>query len=303
MAYATGSVADLAALLAFIQSTLTANGWTLSGEVLHKGTCYVRVRISSARIGVLGGNGIDGGNNLTGAGPREVYLGAVGGQALTYPMTVEIHVNTSPDEVYIVGNYATSYYNWAAWGVSDVSGLTGTGNWYHATRNDYAFGDQNYYSTPDGGTIAAILPPSTGACPLFYTTGGYDNLNTSFIHGDVDSRGWHGLTNAAGFASSWTYNAPLLSLQPNTWNGETILLPYPVYVPRTSGSKVTLVADLKHIRACRIDYHEPGDIITLGADKWKLYPCYRKDATNRNGNSSGATHSGTLAYAVRYTGP
>lgn len=304
MAYETDVVNDLAELLAFIRTACTSHGWTLSTNVLHKGTCYVSVTESSGRIAVRGGTGIDGSDNLTGAGPYTVYIGHIASQALTFPMTVEAHINASPDEVYIVCNYATSFYQFAAWGLSDVPGLTGSGVWYYATRNGYTFGNLNFASGPDGGTVQATIPPSAGGSPLFWANAvaNNDGLNTSYIHADVDSGGWHG-AGTSRIAHAFAPLVPLLSLLPNNWNGETILLPYSVYVARSAGSKVSLVADLKNIRLARITYHEPGDLITLGTDEWKLYPCYQKNASTPNGDSSGTTHSGTVGYAIRYTGP
>lgn len=45
--------------------------------------------------------------------------------------------------------------------------------------------------------------------------------------------------------------------------------------------------------------------MTYGTDRWKIYPFHRKNAAVRNGVSwsTGADHSGTFAYAIRYTGP
>ena len=302
MAYATGSVADLAALLTLIQNTCTANGWTLSGDVLHKGTCYARVRNDGSGIRIRGGTGVDGSNNLTGAGPQEPGIQHMI-VPLAWPMLAEVHVLTDPDEVYVVVNYSTSYYQMIAWGQSNVPGLTGTGNWYHGSRNTYApGGTSNYYTClVNGGPLVETVPPNVGS-PMFNGHSVSNGLlNSSFIHDDTDGGGWHNGTVGVQ-ASTFQYLQPLLAIMPNAWNGETILLPYPVYMPRTSGSKHTLVADFKHIRLCRITYHEPGDIVTLGADKWKLYPCFLKNASMPDAGVN-VTHSGTVGYAVRYTGP
>lgn len=216
-------------------------------------------------------------------------------------MGVDVHVNTGPDEVYVAVNYATTYYQFLMWGQSDVPGLTGTGNWYYGTTNDYTFGNRNFYCGPSGGGYQATIPPSTGGGPLFWadTISNSDLLQTSFIHGNVDGTGWHGL--AAKPASSYSFGSPLLALLPNTWNGEAVLLPYPVYVARAS-SKWSLVADLKHIRMTRNTFLENEEIITLGADRWMIYPQLRKEITVPAGGN-GVSHSGTLAYAIRYTGP
>lgn len=302
MAYVTASVANIADLLTFVRSACTANGWTLSGNVLHKGNAYVEI-VADGVVGlrIIGGTGKDGGNLLTGSGPGYAYLGTIAGQSITYPLVAEAHVNAAPDEVYVVINYATTYYSLMAWGLSDAPGLTGTGNWYYGARTAIQ-GTREYSSEIAGVIISGAFGTAPDGIPMFSCTAAGSNAeNNAYIHGDVDARGWHG-TDANGHGSSNPFISPLLAALPNAWNAEAVLLPFPVYVPRAAGSKFTLVADLKHIRHTRIDYLNPGDTIALGADKWRVYPWFRKNATERNGGQF-KTHSGTLAYAVRYTGP
>jgi hypothetical protein len=302
MAYATSSCASLSALVTFIQNTATANGWTLSGQILHKGTCYVRVwDVDGTNLGIQGGTGKDGSNNLTGACVYTAYLGTIATIALTYPLTAEMHINTSPDEVFVVVNYQTSYYSLMAWGLSDVPGIAGTGVWFHGNRTQ-AQGSREYQSGLAGGDVISNFGSHIDGAPLFNIFQGTDagGTNNSFIHHDTDGLGWSDYL-VGGFPNAHRYIYPLNVYQPNAWNGETVLLPYPVYMARAS-NKHTLVADFKHVRHCRIDNHQPGEIITLGADKWKMYPFFRKSLTARDGGN-GLTHSGTIAYALRYTGP
>jgi hypothetical protein len=307
MAYAIASVSSLADLLTFIRNSCTANGWTLSGNVLHKGTCYVEI-VADGVVGlrINGGTGKDGSNLLTGGGPQYAYLGTVAAVPLAFPLSVEAHINASPDEVYIVLNYSTSYYSIMAWGLSDVPGLTGTGVWYHATRFA-AQGGNEYTSAPGGINTFSNFSGHCDGAPMFSVWTGNNGSsanngqNNSFIHHDVDGSGWGTYVNVT-FPSSNIHLSPLLASLPNSWNQEAVLLPFPIYVARVAGSKYSLVADLKHIRHTRIDYLAPEDIITLGSDQWKVYPWFRKDASARNGGQT-LTHSGTIAYAVRYTGP
>lgn len=302
MAYVTGTAANLSELVTLIRNACVANGWTLAGGVLYKGNTYVEIVLDgTVGVRIKGGTGIDGSDNLTGGCPEAAFLGTIGGIALAYPMNVEVHINTNPDEVFVIANYTVDYYSMMAWGISDVPGLTGSGVWFYANRTSLQ-GDQNYRISAGGTTTQTNFGTHLDGTGMFCLTDLSGNgVNNSFIHADVDSGAWHTAKSTiqpASFASI----APLLAYLPNAWNQETILLPYPVYVPRTSGSKHTLVADLKHIRHTRIDFHEPGDIITLGPDKWKLYPWFRKDTTARDAGG-GLTHSGTIGYAVRYTGP
>ena len=83
MAYETGSANSFADLLAALQAACTGNGWTLSGNVLHKGTCYAEVKLTQTQgsvvwpnsaLGVRACNGIDGSNlpRFSGA-PTKLY--------------------------------------------------------------------------------------------------------------------------------------------------------------------------------------------------------------------------------------
>lgn len=306
MAYGISSAASFADLVTFIRNTCTANGWTLSGNVLHKGNVYVEViDDAGAAVRIQGGTGIDGSNNLTGGPGEYAYMRSITGVTIAFPLTVEVHINTNPDEVYVVINFATTFYEIMAWGQSDAVGLTGTGVWFHATST-WKTGQDDYCCYADGEYYSAInFGYHCDGTPMFFIRAGNSGsnnsgVNNSFIHHDVDGQGWS--AGSGTFPSAWRYVHPLQAYQFNAWNLESILLPFPVYYPRTSGSKVTLVADFKHIRLLRNDYLEPGDIITLGPDKWKVYPWLRKDAVNRNAGTR-ISHSGTFAYAVRYTGP
>ena len=295
MAYVTGTSANLAALLTDIRTACTDNGWTLSGDILHKGDAYVRTTTSGTALLLRGGTGKDGSNNLTGLAPRDCKFDGVTAQAITYPVTYHVFIFTSPDEVYIVINYESDFYQVAGFGLSDVSGLTGTGGWVASLRN-VAYSGGFTCNTNGGGTSAFL-----GMFPFFYTNSDGNGTSQSFIHSDVDSQGWQG-TAATQLPQTIAALTPLYALLPNVWNDQTVLLPHPVYVPRTSGNKVSLVADFKNFRLCRIDYHDPGDVITLGGDEWKLFPWYKKNASNAGDSISNVNDSGTFGFAVRYDG-
>lgn len=291
MAYMTGSANTLADLLTAIQTACTANGWTLAGSVLTKGTCYAKLQVSGSAITVQGGTGIDGGNNLTGVAPNPAYLRQIGAMPLAYPMTYFIHVLTAPDEVYIVVNYSVSYYQYIAFGQSPVAGLPGTGNWFGAPYCDAA--STRAFSTNSAGAIFFGAKTAVG---LFLANTFYNPApQNAYVHHNLDAAGWSGVADAGESIGT------LLDRQPNAWNGETALLPIQPALNRGS-SKVSLLLDLAHARYLRNDNLAPQSIITLGSDRWRVYPWYALNATNRNGGFDVA-HSGTLGFAVRYDGP
>lgn len=300
MAYSSGSCVDLAAIVSFIRAACTANGWTLSGNVLWKGNTYVEIVTDATGVRIKGGTGKDGSNNLTGAGPRPAYLRTIAGQALVFPVNIEVHINTAPDEVFVVINFASSFYEMLAWGISDAPGLTGTGVWYYGSGSERNVGYQGFYAEVAGANYGSSNAEGPQHAAMFNVNSeGNGSYSGSFIHCDIDGTAWAGT--GAQMAYAYLTIHPLVAATPSAWNNETVLLPYQVYTTRPS-NKMTLIADLKHIRIVRIDFHNPADIITLGPDRWKLFPWFKKDATALGG-ARGQAHSGTMGYALRYTGP
>lgn len=303
MAYVTGLVSNLTDLVVAIRDACTDNGWAAAGDVLYKDNVHVRIQLSGSVVTFLGGTGVDGSNNLTGAGPNVVRIRELA-QAFTYPMTYEVHILTDPDEVYVIVNYAVDFYQWAAWGQSTVEGLPGTGVWYAASCHASNVGTGVAINA--SGSQLGIASSAHNHPALLSTSsasgGNAANTQNGYVQHGIDGEDWNVASPAGGNGlHGYTALDPLLSLLPSTWNNQTILLPVVAYRVRAS-SKVALLADLAHARHCRIDYHDPGDIITLGTDRWRLYPCYSKNASARNGGN-GIQHSGTMGFAIRYTGP
>lgn len=298
MAYATGTANDLTALRSALFAACTANGWMLSGEVLHKGSVHVRVQIVAGFLTFYAGNGIDGSNNITDGAPSLCRIGRIGNivsSAFTWPLTYEIHVHA--DEVYLVCNYNIDLYQWAAFGQSTVQGLSGTGVWCAASAAAVAPTTSIWISATSG----------QHCCPaLFYNVGlsGSNSRGAHFIHHGLDGLGWSDtLDNFGSSAGGASFTvAPLASVLPNAWNGESVLLPIQVFMPRAVGGRVSLVADLADARYLRIDNQVPGEIISLGPDKWKVYPWYKKNSAVRDGGN-GVDHTGTFGWAIRYDGP
>lgn len=313
MPYATGSATSISDLRTNIIGVLSANGWTVDGEMVYKGTCYVRIYVSGSALritGALGGSG----TTPTTPSPGSPAIGNIPSAALTWPATWHVHIGTAPDEVYIFLNYNAVYYQYMAFGQSPCAGLPGTGNWCGASWDpDRSYGNLVIGADLGGGWTGSA-PGGSGI--LFCNYGGWTQgyCVGSYIHHGLDSLGWSGYTPLSFFmdpgssyprsecaADAWSCLAPLQSYQPNAWNSETVLLPIRPMWHRTE-RKLSFVGELGHARYCRISNYEPGDIIEIGPDKWKVYPWLRKNADVPNGGSN-VNHSGTFAVAVRYDGP
>lgn len=295
MAFVTGTANTLADLLTAIQTACTSNGWTLSGSVLHKGTCYAEVKITGAFITLRAGRGIDGSNNLTGATSEAVAnLGIVCmSKAFSFPMTYFAHVNTAPDEVYVVVNYGTIYYQTLGFGQSVMPGLgaSASGNWYCGP-------------TVSGNNHLGF----NGKQQAEYAAAGYSNFSLfcreygARYPGYADSQGVdHGLDGSGaawrtgGCAYDW---ASIYWRQPSQWNQDSILIPIRVYTSRPSGF-LSPVLECANARQVNIANLADQQIITLGSDRWKIYPWWSRGTSNTRATAD----SGLGGHAIRYDGP
>ncbi len=284
MAYITGTAASVASLLTAIQGACTANGWTLAGSVLSKGTCYQRLTISGTQLQLTAGTGIDVSNNLLGIADE---LACVLGRTSTlvayaFPLDYFIHINTAPDEVYVVVRYGGTFYQCLAFGQSAQPGLVGGGNWYSGSQNT-VFG-----ANTDAGSLLSS-GGDNGSCAvmgLFYGIQYAGNRQNGAVHHALDSATWK----VEGAWRDWY--SPFI-LQPNAFNSRSILIPIRVYAPRTGGF-ISPVLECRHARYVNLANMVPEQVITLGPDRWRVYPWWAKDAR------LGIVNCG---HALRYDGP
>lgn len=318
MPYYTGTANSFAELKTALINACVAEGYTLVGtEILTKGTSAVRIQNNTASVAdkdigliITGGLGVSAGA-LISPSPNTPRMGRVSTaiNLPAWPMIYEIHIWDDPDEVYFKAIYNVDSYYWLAFGMSDMPGLTATGQWIDANaiaRTGVTSGGVGI--TPAGATQAGS---GFSSCALFWQTSQRQVSEASYCEGAIasglDAVNWAGnpassSSETAKYAfSSVTAAATLLSVLPNAWNSESPLVPVVVLQWRDS-AKCSVVANLKHARYCRIDNYAPGQIITLGSDRWKVQPFYRKNSAARNGGS-GVNHTGTFGWAIRYDGP
>ncbi|PKF70448.1 hypothetical protein CW360_14220 [Pseudomonas fluvialis] len=292
MAYYSGSAVDMAAVRSALVSACTSEGWSWdgSGEVLSKGVLYLRLRVVSGYLELLGRTSASAGD-----APSVVRMGQLAATSISYPVAYEIFVFDW--EVYVVINYSIDYYQWCAFGRSIIEGLPGSGMWLGATLEA---------NNPTGISITGsdgVNTNNTITPAIFWATSiqvGSRNRNC-YVHSGLDSEGWN-LTISGGTSQvGITQLVPLIGLLPSAWNSEAVLLPVRCYKQRPS-QKVSLVADLQHARYTRVDNYAPGQIINIGSDRWKIFPWYLKNTAARAGGSEGISHTGTFGWAIRYEG-
>lgn len=344
MPYATGTVNSLSDLRTALASFVVTNGWTAAGNVFYKDGCYVDVTLVAAgstdkgALMIRGGLGIDGSNNLTNDGGAAGYLGplmnvvGIATDDWDWPATYHLFAHADPDEVYLFVNYGGGqFWQNLAFGRSPAPGCPGTGNWYHGfspagpsspVSRPPPVGSNRWrqkdkiVANPDGSRLSSWDGGMVGCAPFWweYKDESNNNMLSAQFHGVYDHTGavgWSNLryvmgnsaTNPLNTISSSKAAQPLPTYSPNAWNNEAHLIRWQVLQHRPE-IKSSIVGELKHLRFVRNDFLADGELITLGPDRWKVFPFYRKNAAARNGAGvTGGDHSGTQAMAVRYDGP
>lgn len=295
MPYLTGTANSFNDLLTALQNACTANGYALNGNVLSKGTLFTEVTYVNQAypaLRVQGGTGQSGGV-LSGRSDTQAAQmgiattgGTLGANAFTFPVNYYIHILTNPDEVYLVVNLNGTQYQYVAFGQSSVGGLVGTGNWYagSAPAQNQASGGVDIHN------IGGFMQSGSINAGLFQGLSGYPGSQNGAVDHELDSATWN-----LGGAGAWPDVFALLSNTPSSWNGESVLVPVTVYAQRPS-NLITCVAELGHARFVMLNNLQDQQIITLGSDKWKVYPWWMRSVGTNTG-------TGTYGHAFRYDGP
>jgi len=316
MAYLTGSASSFIDLKAAIESGCTANGWTLSNSILSKSGVFIKLVATSANIIISGGNG-QSGSSLTDECPRTskifqpTHAAAI---AIVFPVLYELFIYDNPIEVFCVINYNSDFYQNICFGKSNVASLPGSGNWFGASSAGGLSESNSRASFFTGGTSTTFLGSASSTThtsyicgfPFFVAYSASSTYSNYYVHSNLDSKGWNYLPGAdtTGDLLGPSYCASLINALPSPFNNSSPLIPIKALVCRDSYGQ-SIVAQLENMKHVRIDNLLPGEIITLGSDKWKIYPHFRKDSLNRKLGSESTTpagSSGTLGVAIRFEG-
>lgn len=359
MPYYTGTANDWAALLSALQSACTSNGWTLSGDVLHKGNCHVQVLVSEysyvrAIIGggwptkddtrslyIRPGSGVDGSGQLVdGAMCMPRVGGMYSGRAsmdfdcipFTFPVEYDVHVNSDPDEVFLLVKHDVDYFQHLSFGHNPLAEATGgSGCWAAAslppqidaatTSNPnvgFRSGSSHVAVWPVGGGQAAVAAPAPPFFSAPYQNGqqagawavqGMQQVGPApavsmchSIHHGIDGAKWSG--GLEYHANISVTSDPKLARGLNPVDGSAPLI-RPIASILRPDNKISTVAQFEHFRLLRIDHMQVGEIYDLGPDRWKVYPFMRRSPDGSFPLGGGTTlldHTGYLGWAVRYDG-
>lgn len=308
MAYYSGQASSYQELLNVLVNACVEQGWTWADGILSKDNLFIKLTISKS------------GNTETGIaaqGGTGKSSGSLINPAITYPrmgspttpdipnFPANYHIFIFATEVYFLAKFELNKFLYLAFGKSSVQ-LHESGLWISATAClDIHYNTGGIVINPYGG--GSNYSPLSAVAPFWstadYTYYGLLNSNSIILHG-LDGMSW-------SYGGSWAYRSalttfvsqaqPLINRQPSNWFTNAILLPFHVFMNRL-GDKKSLVCDFQHSRFLRIDHYDPEQIITLGSDRWMIFPFYKKNITTRNGGT-GIDHTGTFGWAIRYDGP
>lgn len=335
MAYVTGNFSSMATLKAGIETACTDNGWALTNGILNKDGCFAQLAVFSSigvdsHLSIITGNGMSG-SALTDPAPYTCSLGPLRTgynvntlDPWTWPAIYHVHINENPDEVWVFINYNGTFFQWLAFGKSPAPGNAGTGNWHSGFMPGSGLAVSYHVGAPKSRAIGTSTrgqsnQASITTMPFFFDSGpngtGY-NAQNGCVHGVIDettglprwsvNQADSATAYAAHIVGAFKANIPLFGIIPSAWNNEAVLLPIIVNQQRPS-AKVSIINIMQHARLTRNNFIPAGEILTLGLDRWKVYPTYRRNpdftGDSPDGTSPGWDHSGTFAMAVRYDGP
>lgn len=319
MAYYSGQVASFNELLTALVNACVTENWNWVNGILSKNTIYIQPEISTSIVETKGpglflhaGTGRNG-LNLANKSPMSVRIGdfaSSGGKIpnIVFPLDYQIFIFNDPDEVYLIIKYSIDRYMHLAFGGYGsilpvyIDGSIGAGYTQRTTENDRK---GIHINATDGGqslwyvnsVFAGFMHQTLRNTIETVTTGVYCNT--------TEYSGWNRVGSQIDFINSIKNLYPLLSRDPSAWSSASLLLPIQI-VARQPSNKVSILAEVKNARYIRLLNYEPEQIISLGDERWKIFPFHKKNSAVPNGSdleSSPIDHTGTFGWAIRYDGP
>lgn len=314
MAYLTGSVNSFDDLRQVLIDGCVAAGWTFNSGILSKGAAFVRPYVNNVHSDEIGsglliepGTG-QSGAALTGASGGSQRLGSTNGKvpAIVFPAVYFLFTFALPDEVYLLLRSGPDLYFRICFGVSDIPGIGGSGLWVDGSICQYGgyihspFGSGSFSESGGlGGRDSSNYIKTTGFWQSSSSFMGNSAINAASI---IRINEWSvGRSITLGGCEAITQAYPLLGIAKSSWSAESVLLPIRV-LQGMEENKVRLVLEVRNARYMRIGNNDPEQVITLGPDRWKVFPFLRKNASVPDGGFE-IDHSGTFGWAIRYDGP
>lgn len=327
MAYYTDVVNNFTGIKSFVTNTLNNLGWNNpSGDIWTNGTIFAEL-IALESPNTMSGFGARYGIDASLSEPAWQYCGIAPLSTnsmwkVNWP--ANLHLFVFSNEVYAIIIDATDRTYHCGFGKSSSPVLTGDdGHW--------CFGS-TYVNSSTSTRYTGVNPSSIRGADQFTSSTGRNQTTMPFwgsariypIGADIDgsqirvdgqnidsgpgstAEGHSAIYPAKANPSAATkfYDFNLYRVLPNSWNAETVLLPYQLHLVSSGLSQFSqFVHQFDNMRKCRIDYLDNGEIISFGGEQWMVFSSWIKNAHEREGvpsSSGGGVHSGTHGFAIRY---
>lgn len=333
MAFETGTFTSLADLRTKVRTFLAAQGFTVTaGDAIHDGgSVYVELTYSAnlhfdgvsnhdalelkAGTGESGG-AITGWNGST--HQVRAYFGrsSLDGQVImTFPGVYYFFHDAVSNNFACVLNHDTNFIQWLGFGEVEKIGAWSGGFWAGATFGTYfVSGNASNYFMADLGYLSNFGQRSCGY-GFWYGTDGDATVSYSSnisLSCDIDGAPGDWLNNSEDYAPSFSgsrLNTYMRWLGKSDFNDKAPLVPIYVAVLRAA-SKITVAGHLPFARHVYIKNYGIGDIMTLGADRWMVFPHIRKTDHDLGLPNDGYSlpagdqySSGNYGFAIKYDGP
>lgn len=317
MAYETGGATSPGDLIDKIRVFAAGNGWTVdySGTfaggagatcvLLHKGALHVGFFANTGS-----GNSADPGPYAGASHYPGPYDGAKAADAqsgiapITYANKMAgpyqaYHLFAGDDYLHCaVEATPGSYRHFGAGQLERAGGVT-TGAYAYGLRWNYSTtyvnDSQSQYHMIPFDDYGAQASGSTKGMTVRADSDAQAPRNAVILDytGTAGGSGWGGYRRSGGGGDhSVSPLNGLIRSMPSTLTGRAALLPCMLAVHRPSGM-LSLLGSPRDLRFTRIDNLAPGDLITIGADTWKIFPIIRKNGP------AGQENSNNYAYAYR----
>lgn len=294
MAYYTGQCTSYQHLADILVEKCQVHGWAWQDGILSKDDLFIQIEVHhNLGISLLGGTGFQSGI-LQNSSISPVRLGSPHDTGLQVVFPADYHLFIHTNEVYFIVKSDLDKFYYLAFGKSSlIQGAQGNGLWLSATACRYGFWRSINISVGGGG--GGWGSPSAVA-PFFNRFSGWDvDVSNSFICHGMDGILW-----SSGQKPAYAIFEPLIDRLPTAYFADSPLLPYNIYLERPE-NKLSLICQFENARFVRVDNYEPEQILTLGHERWMVFPFFRKNINERYGGD-GIQHTGTFGWAIRYEG-
>jgi len=311
MAYQTGTASSLSDLKTTLELFATTNGWALNSGVLSKAGCHVKFTSDVDYLRFNIGSGDDGNGGLTdafdftGVSTGDQYRNSGQGfqivrvrnsQTMQFPITYHLISHVNPENIFLIINYNITHCQHIAFGNFQKYGTWGGGQYGSGTTGWYSTKQQTLreYSSIDGdgnnGAGAYLFANQYGSAYV-------DPCPSSAIKCDVDAQTWRGFSQTYNndFPTAWertcsaaAWSQPYLTIL-STVNLQPVMCP-PVLCIGRPAKMHSIAGIMPHVRYLRIDNYNVGDVISVGSQRWIVFP-----HTNKQHYNGG--------WAIKYDGP